>query len=273
MIDAYLDESGIHGGAKVCVIAGYFGGPGQMKRLEKAWKKTLYDYSFPMKEFHAKDLVKSSKHQPMLKSLAKLVGEQPKIYPVAFGLVVDDFLSFSLSERKFLTGATLDKTSGRLITTGCPSKPYFCPFQSVIKRVCAYASVGGKAHFSFGLGRPFAEYALQLFKQMHSQSEIVKQLDPLDFRGRLGRPLFPLAEETAPLQAADLLVHLIYLRMMEAVNRGETEDFSIEPTNLENYCVSNVKDQTKDLVYQNRKGLQSMINQVKMRVPRWKSAP
>lgn len=49
MIDAYLDESGIHDGSKVCVIAGYFGGPGQMKRFEKAWKETLARYSFPMK--------------------------------------------------------------------------------------------------------------------------------------------------------------------------------------------------------------------------------
>jgi hypothetical protein len=97
MIDAYLDESGIHDGAKVCVIAGYFGGPGQMKRFERAWKETLAKYSFPMKDFHAKDLIKSQKHLPMLKSLAKTAGQQPKVYPVAYGLVVDDFYTFSLA--------------------------------------------------------------------------------------------------------------------------------------------------------------------------------
>jgi len=204
MIDAYLDESGIHDGAKVCVIAGYFGGPGQVKRFEKAWEQTLDRYSFPMKDFHAKDLIKSSKHKPMLESLAKIVGQQPKVYPVAFGLVVDDFLGFTLSERKFLTGATISNKSGKLLTTGCPGKPYFCPFQGIIKRVCGYAPIGGKAHFSFGLGRPFAEYALQLFKQMHEQNEIVKPFNAFESRDRLGQPLFPLAEETAPLQAADL---------------------------------------------------------------------
>lgn len=273
VIDAYLDESGIHEGAKVCVIAGYFGGPGQMKRFEKAWKQTLDHYSFPMKDFHAKDLVKSPKHKPMLESLAKVAGQQPKVYPVAYGLVVDDFLSFSLSERRFLTGATIANDSGKLLTSGCPSKPYFCPFQGIIKTVCGYAPVGGKAHFGFGLGRPFAGYALQLFKQMHAQNKIAKPFNDFKARNRLGQPLFPLAEETAPLQAADLLVHLLYLHMTESVNRGEQGDFTTRPTTLANYCISNVRDQSTDLVYQNKRCLQLMIYQVKSLVPRWKNKP
>ena len=36
MIDAYLDESGIHDGADICVVAGYFGGPSQFKKLALA---------------------------------------------------------------------------------------------------------------------------------------------------------------------------------------------------------------------------------------------
>jgi hypothetical protein len=35
MIDAYLDESGIHEGAEVCVIAGYFGGKGQWREIRQ----------------------------------------------------------------------------------------------------------------------------------------------------------------------------------------------------------------------------------------------
>ena len=271
MIDAYLDESGIHEGAKVCVIAGYFGGPGQMKRFEKAWKNTLAEYSFPMKDFHAKNLLKKPKHAPMLKSLAKLAGQQPKVYPVAYGLVVDDFNRFSLAERKFLTGATIGNKSGKLLSSGCPSKPYFCPFQSVIKIVCGYAPVGGKAHFSFGLGRSFAEYALQLFKQMHAESEIQKPFNTWNSRNRLGEPLFPLAEETAPLQAADLLVHLIYLHMAECLQRGERGTFSTAPSDLAGLCIANVQDQSKELVYQDKTCLQKMIDQAKSIAPRWKT--
>jgi hypothetical protein len=36
MIDAYLDESGIHDGAEVCLIAGYFGGRVQWRKFSKA---------------------------------------------------------------------------------------------------------------------------------------------------------------------------------------------------------------------------------------------
>jgi uncharacterized protein DUF3800 len=248
MIDAYLDESGIHDGSKVCVIAGYFGGPGQMKRFEKAWKKTLAEYSFPMKDFHAKDVLKIPKHAPMLRALAKLAGEQPKVYPVAFGIVVDDFYAFSKDERRFLTGAMLGNKSGKLSTSGCPSKPYFCPFQQVIKIVTGYAPVGGKAHFSFGVNRPFAEYALALFKQMHAQNDMEKPWSTWNSRHSLGEPFFPSAEETAPLQAADLLVHLVYLHMTESIQRGEHGTFSRVPSELAALCMANVQDRAREFV-------------------------
>ena len=270
MIDAYLDESGIHNGAKVCVIAGYFGGPGKMKRFEKAWKKALADYSFPMKEFHAKDLLKVPKHAPMLRSLAKLAGEQPRVYPVAYGLVVDDFNSFSRDERRFLTGATLGERSGKLLTSGCPGKPYFCPFQSVIKIVTGYAPVGGKAHFSFGLNTQFAGYALQLFKQMHTDPHVEKPYNTWKSRDRLGEPLFPLAQETAPLQAADLLVHLIYKHMLERVESGERGTFTKMPSDLAGFCIANVQDQSKELVYQDKECLRKMIDKAKSISPKWK---
>lgn len=270
MLDAYLDESGIHNGAKVCVIAGYFGGPGQMKRFEKAWRATLDRYSFPMKDFHAKDLIKSPKRRPMLESLARVAGEQPKIYPVAYGIVVDDFYRFSLDERKFMTGAVLNEKTGKLVTSGCPNKPYFCPFQNIIKIVTGYAPIGGKAHFSFGLGRPFAEYALQLFKQMYKDAEIEKPFNTWHSRDRLGEPFFPLAEETAPLQAADLLVHLLYLHMGEAIQRGEAGDFSFSPSNLALSCMANARDRASDLVYQDWKCLQALISKAKSLAPRWK---
>jgi len=272
MIDAYLDESGIHDGAKVCVIAGYFGGPGQMKRFERAWKDTLSAYSFPMKDFHAKDLLKIPKHMPMLKALARMAGRQSKIYPVAYGLVVDDFYSFNRDERRFLTGAALGTKSGRLLTSGCPSKPYFCPFQQVVKIVTRYAPVGGKAHFNFGLNRPFAEYALELFKQLQSDDfkERPEPFNTWDARDRLGEPLFPLAEETAPLQAADLLVHLFYQHVTAKVKSGERGNFKMWPSELEVLCLANVQDPRRELVYQNKENMQKTIDAAKAVSPKWK---
>ena len=61
MIEAYLDESGIHGGAKICVIAGYFGGPGKMRKLEKAWKRALADFSFSDEGLPRKGFTKTTK--------------------------------------------------------------------------------------------------------------------------------------------------------------------------------------------------------------------
>lgn len=58
MIEAYLDESGIHDGATVCVISGYFGGRGQWKRFEEAWRNALKQSQVPLGEFHAKEVIK-----------------------------------------------------------------------------------------------------------------------------------------------------------------------------------------------------------------------
>ncbi len=266
MIDAYLDESGIHEGAKVCVIAGYCGGPGQMKRLDRAWRKTLGDFDFPMKDFHAKDLLKSRDARPMLEALARVAGEQPKTHPIAYGIVVEDFNSFSLDERRFLTGATL-MGSGKLVTSGCPSKPYFTPFQNILKVVTNYAPVGGKAHFFFGLGRPFAEYALAMFAQIKSQSEMRTAISTWTSRDRLGDPGFPAAEDTAPLQAADLLVHSVYLHMAKQIEAGRSGDFTKLPSGIARLCVAN--GNASELVYQNRECLEKTINQAKSLCPAW----
>ncbi|HUX28835.1 MAG TPA: hypothetical protein VMV39_08600 [Terracidiphilus sp.] len=61
-----------------------------------------------MKDFRAKDLLKSRDAKPMLESLAKVAGEQRKIHSVAYGIVVDDFNSFSLGERRFFDRRYLD---------------------------------------------------------------------------------------------------------------------------------------------------------------------
>ena len=44
----------------------------------------------------------------MLESLAKVAGDQRKIHSVAYGIVVDDFNSFSLGERRFFDRRYLD---------------------------------------------------------------------------------------------------------------------------------------------------------------------
>jgi hypothetical protein len=242
-------------GAKVCMVAGYFGGPGQMKRFDKAWRATLKQFDFQMKDFHAKDLLNRRSAKPMLLALAKGTATQPKIYPVAYGIVVDDFNNFSRDERRFLTGATLMQDSAKPVNSGCPSKPYFVPFQQVLKIVTDNAPVGGLAHFYFGLGEKFAEYALTMFRQIKEEEPARKAFSSWRSRDRLGDPAFPLTQETAPLQAADLLVHTVYQHMLKGVANGVSGDFPSGPSEIASMCIANAKT-SRHLVYQNKHALQ-----------------
>jgi len=263
MIEAYLDESGIHDGAAICVIAGYFGGRGRLGKLETAWKAVLKQFKFPMSDFHAKDLLKSHRHQPMLKALARTIGEHSKVHPVTYGIVVDDFNTFSLKQRMWFTGATLNETYGKLVTSGCPNKPYFVPFQNCLHRVSDYAPVGGKAHFLFGLDRPFAEYARSLFAQIKL---VAYPLSEWQSKDRLGDPAFPLAAETAQLQAADLLVHLSYLHMGE---RYKYNDWDVTPpSGLLLECLRNTQSGS-DHALQTKKHLSEILERTYARAGNW----
>jgi hypothetical protein len=56
MVEAYMDESGIHEGAHVCVVAGYWGSVKKWVRFESSWKEILNDAKEPsLKEIHSTD--------------------------------------------------------------------------------------------------------------------------------------------------------------------------------------------------------------------------
>lgn len=54
MLQAFLDESGIHAGATHFVLAGYVGGTRRWVRLTRLWMNHLAD--FGVTDFHATDL-------------------------------------------------------------------------------------------------------------------------------------------------------------------------------------------------------------------------
>jgi hypothetical protein len=220
MIDAYLDESGIHDGAPICVIAGYFGGSGQWRKFEQDWRDLLEGAEVPLEEFHAKDLIKrrgfflkwgNDKHAQFLNGIAETICRY-KIYPVSQSLILKDFNALSLGEKKFFTGARIDH-DGKLLTSGCSGKPYFMPFQYCLRHVCSYAPVGGKAHFFFGLDRSFYEYATDLFK-------FLKEHVDMPNKERLGDISAPMAKLTPQLQAADYHSYLTYLHGQERIQTG-----------------------------------------------------
>jgi hypothetical protein len=149
-------------------------------------------------------LDRSAKSLDLQMALAEAIA-RCKIHPVAQGVLVDDFFKLTLNQRRFLTGATLTP-EGRLIDSGNPNKPYFSPFQPLVRRVLTHSA--SKVHFFFGLDRPFGEYATGLYSTL-------KNNPAHPFREKFGDIAFPLAKETSPLQAADLLVYLVYSHMLE----------------------------------------------------------
>ena len=266
MIEAYLDESGIHENARVCVIAGYFGGPGQMKLFTTAWQQTLAEFGFPMKDFHATALVRSRRYQPMLKALATVCGLQRRVYPTTDAVVVDDFYKFGLSERRFLTGAVLDASCGRLVTSGCPNKPYFVPFQNILKKICDAAPRGGKAHFNFGCDRAFSKYATAFFEQIEVYTPVRNPLRSWMSRDRLGKAKYPQAAETAVLQAADLLVYLQHAELKRLLNMESR--FGKFPRLLLSLCLRNSRS-SSDHTFQQEDGLRHTLDQVTSLSPNW----
>jgi hypothetical protein len=262
VLEAYLDESGIHEGAEVCLIGGYFAGAGQWKKCEKLWERVLSEHDVPLEKFHAKDLVKctgffhgwsNGDSYSLQFALAETVA-QYKIYPVAQGVVVTDFFKLSLSERRFMTGAVLTP-EGKLVDSGSPNRPYFAPFQPVIKRVLSYVSVGAKGHFFFGLDRAFSQYATGLYATLKNNG-----FYPRQYQGRFGDIAFPLAKETPALQAADLMVHVVYQDMLEKLHENRLGSMA-KPSDLIRLLLNN-RRHTDDVVYQDEHLMRETLKEI-----------
>lgn len=228
MIDAYLDESGVHQGASVCSIAGYFGGPGQWKNFAEKWVNLLNKHDVPLDKFHAKELFQKSeffrkwdaaKHKRFLSGISQTILKY-RLRPVSVGLVVADFLACSLPQRRFLTGARMKVD--KLVSTGNPNKPYFMPFTRCIKNVLRYAEGGGKANFFFGLNHTFSGYAKTIFQDLLEH-------ETTEFRDRIGTDSYPLAKETPQMQAADFFSYLVYKDLEQRVT---TCRWNVEPEPL-----------------------------------------
>jgi hypothetical protein len=253
MLEAYMDESGIHDEAPICIVAGYFAEHREWAKFEKKWKSVLSDHLVPLEQFHAKDFIKRTGffRKSRWRDLAYLTfGNEVvkaihryKIYSVSCGIVVEDFNSFSLKERRAMTGG-LD-AKGQVTKTGCPGKPYFVPFQLCIERVCHYTPKEAKAHFFFGVDRSFAKYATELFAIVKSRS-----YDPLS--NCLGMIGYPDAKDTAALQASDLLAYCSY-RLLE--ERWKTGNWELPPPHLLLALTQRAKSKQRDFVYHNRQSL------------------
>jgi hypothetical protein len=266
MIDAYLDESGIHEGAAYCVIAGYFGGPGQWRRFEKAWKQLLREFKVPMEKFHTKHLYPEPKpgtwfydqwsrrddYKLFHDAIANTISQCKKVHPVSAGIVVPAFNSFPLDDRRFMTGAKTNM-KGELISPGSPDRPYFVPFTMVVRQICEYAPVGGRAHFAFGIDTSFYRYATVLFEQISNDQF---RIGSLKWKDSLGTPTAPKAANTPQLQAADFLANLTYHHMLDTGDLLGT----VPPSALLQKCIAN-RRRDQDFYFSTKANLEATLQQ------------
>ncbi len=232
LIEAYFDESGIHDGAKVCVVGGFYGSQPGWRKFEAQWNKIISEYpelaeaGFHAKRFFARPRgARVSPYRDWLnekadKFLNRLVQcvVRNSIFPIGYGIVVKDFLALPLLDRKWFTGAKFN-IAGEALTSGCPNKSYYVPFQWC---VLESSKVWGKnkiekVHFFAGLDRSFYGYATVLHGHLLKDVRL-----PASLLGKLGGISYPLAKNTPGIQAADLFVNRLYQHASAmVVDRGK----------------------------------------------------
>jgi hypothetical protein len=144
MFKTYLDESGIEGSAKICVVAGYSNTSGKWKLFEKLWSKRIgkaHIPEFKAHDFWARDDAKhrvghyrnwtDAESNAFINDLINIINvHTPKM--VGSAIVVPDFFSFSFDERRHLTGGMFDRVTHKWLTTGAPMTPFHVPMQNTV---------------------------------------------------------------------------------------------------------------------------------------------
>jgi hypothetical protein len=234
MMEACMDESGIHEGAHVCVVAGYWGSVKKWKRFEPQWKAILADANEPtLKEFHSTEFWNSkgerhgvfaawsdSKADTFIDDLVACIVAS-KIFPTSAVLVTTEWKKLNKQERMFLTGAYYDRKQGQWLTLGAPNKLYFFPFQLAVANPAFGCPPGLHVHYIFDLNKQFKNHALDLYA-------LLKNDKRLKFRHQLGGIDFDTSEKFPGLQAADLFAYQTY---KNAKQRMEATD-ALDPKDL-----------------------------------------
>jgi hypothetical protein len=225
MLEAYMDESGIHEGAHVCVVAGYWGTKKKWKRLEQRWLEILKEADEPtLKEFHSSEFWNSKGQRRGLfaawsdtkadKFIADLVAciVDSRLFPTSAALVTSEWKRRTKEERMFLSGGTYDRATNHWVTFGAPNRVYFLPFHVALSNPAITCQPGHHIHYFFDLNKQFKKHALDLFHH-------VKNDKKSNFRHRMGSIDFPTSEEAPGLQAADLLAYQTYKSAKERIGR------------------------------------------------------
>lgn len=207
LFKSYMDESGIHGGSKVCVVAGFVASEKCCEGLEYAWRELLkrrHVSVFHSKDFAAsrgefKDWIEPDKEDFVIDALATIARSMPESQGRIIGAAIKTaiFFALSLDERRWLTGGIV-KPSGKWIQSGAPTKPYFLPFQQCVVDATLASDPAGLTHFVFDRQKDFEPNAKRVFALMNQQHPAVSsRLGDIVYTSKLRQVLLQLADFVA----------------------------------------------------------------------------
>ena len=213
MLKFYMDESGLgkNRDEKICCVAGFVALNSNWKKFQKHWRSLLNEYG--LNEFHSKEFWArkadggmSGKYSEwsfadanrfMIRAVDLI--HDYRLYLLGSAISLADFFSYSVEDRKFLTGARLDLGRQKFLTTGKPDAAYFVPFQAVVQQGTIIARDRREvAHFIFDEQNEFSPLALQRIAQLRVSPNGV------GLREFLGDAEFTSSARILPLQVADL---------------------------------------------------------------------
>ena len=215
MLQAFIDESGIHGNAPFCVVAGYVGGARQWKRFEALWEPHAKKQDFHAKRFFQRDpqgkrvspynewddAKAEAYYSDLLDAIASV-----KIYPIGGIVDVVEFWKYTKAERAHLTGS--DRRNGKMTLSGAPTKPYYLAFQEAIVSSLEWLDGNDlQIHFTFDQQEQFAPLALDMFRYF-KQPEY-------PYARKMGSAIYTSRLEAIGLQAADMLCYSWFQRIAE----------------------------------------------------------
>ena len=266
-LECYLDESGTHGSAEVCTVAGYVGGKGQLKKFENLWNSALLERHVPY--FHAKEFWgrdnkgkrlgpyvgwDDAKDEKFLNSLGRAIVEY-KIYPISGTIFNEEFFKWNERLRRYFTGGQV--RNAKFVTTGSPRRPYYMAFLLCVTAATEFVPVGNSlVHYFCGLDRVMRGYAADFLGQ-------IKEHPDSERRERMGDIDFPLASETAPLQAADLLAYLTYQHSL-----NKAKEWNAQPCDLLRLCLQRTQS-LEHHTYLNRDGLELLLSEMRPALREW----
>lgn len=199
MIQVYIDESGTHSNAPVCIMAGYIGHKDSWVKFETEWLKLLSEFNDDnIRFFHMAEIVNRTRQFELInrdkanylitQASNILKNMSSSIVPIFSGVIVDDW-NIAVQDSIFLNRFP---------------KPIFLCFDDIMRQIWEWRNRFAPKE---SISLVFAE-GVETENKWGLIEELIKKEDWYkSFRGSVS---FSNMERIVPLQGADFLSYLMY---------------------------------------------------------------